>query len=259
MQTVLDQIVAAKQQELELLQQQTSLSAFTDSPLFGRQTLSLKAFVEAQDFGIIAEIKRKSPSAGEITGEIDPVAIARSYEAQGAAGISVLTDFPYFGGSINDIQAIRPEVNIPILRKEFIIDELQLFEAKAAGADAVLLIAAILEKERALQLTIIAKSLGLEVLFEVHAISELEKINDEIDLIAVNNRNLHTQQTSLQHSFNLAPYLPSFAPAISASGIRSAEDITALKEAGFSGGLVGESILRNGHLHTLTQLEASRS
>ncbi len=259
MQTILDQIVETKRQEVAILQQNASLSVFTDSPLFGRQALSLKHFVETQNFGIIAEIKRKSPSAGEITASIDPVAIARSYEENGAAGISVLTDLPYFGGSIADIQAIRPEVNIPVLRKEFIIDELQLFEAKAAGADVILLIAAILEKERALQLTIIAKSLGLEVLFEVHAISELEKINDEVDLIAVNNRNLHTQQTSLDHSFNLAPYLPSFAPAISASGIRTAEDILALKTAGFSGGLVGESILRNGHLHTLTQLETVRS
>lgn len=255
MQTVLDRIVADKQQEVTRLKQTVALSTYTDSPLFGRQTHSLTASILTQDFGIIAEIKRKSPSAGAIATEIDPVQVARSYAEKGASGISILTDSPYFGGSINDIIAVRTETTLPLLRKEFIIDEIQLFEAKAAGADAVLLIAAILEKEQALQLTIIAKSLGLEVLFEVHAISELEKINDEVDLIAVNNRNLHTQETSLEHSFNLLPYLPSFAPAISASGIRTAADIIALKEAGFEGGLVGESILRNGNLDVLTQIE----
>lgn len=259
MKTVLETIVENKRAEVAALKKQNSIAAFTDSPLFGKKSISLKQSILSRDFGIIAEIKRKSPSGGDILPDLDPASIAHSYEQDGAAGISVLTDMDFFGGSIADITLIRPQVNIPILRKEFIIDEIQLFEAKAHGADAILLIAAILEKQQAHHLTIVAQSLGLEVLFEIHAREELEKINDEVDLIAVNNRDLHAQQTSLDHSFALAPYLPSYAPAISASGIRTREDILAMRKAGFRGALIGESVLRGGHLSTLTNLQpASR-
>lgn len=253
MKTILDTIVENKRKEIALLKQNHSIATFADMPLFSKKSVSLKRSILSHEFGIIAEIKRKSPSGGDILPGLDPADIARSYEQDGASGISVLTDFDYFGGTITDIEHIRPQVSIPILRKEFIIDEIQLFETKAYGADAVLLIAAILEKQEAHHLTIVAQSLGLEVLFEIHAKEELEKINDEVDLVAVNNRDLRAQQTTLDHSFALAPYLPSYAPAITASGIRTTDEIAALHKAGFRGALIGESVLRDGHLASLTK------
>lgn len=252
--TVLEEIVANKRIEIAELKKTRSIADFTASPLFSRETISLRKAIEGREFGIIAEIKRKSPSGGDIHTTLDPIEMAQSYVKDGAAAISILTDFNYFGGSIQDVTSVRPYVNVPLLRKEFIIDEIQLFEAKAHGADAILLIAAILEKDEAHHLTIVAKSLGLEVLFEVHLQEELEKINDEVDLIAVNNRDLHRQKTTLDHSFNLAPLLPTFAPLISASGIQTPDEIRAVRNAGFQGGLIGESVLRQGHLNQLTSV-----
>lgn len=252
MSTILDQIVANKMKEVKALKERHSMSSLSQSPYFSLKNKSLKAHITSSDFGIIAEIKRKSPSGGDISPHLNPLTLAKSYQSDGALGISVLTDYDYFGGSVEDILAIRDQVSIPILRKEFIIDEIQLFEAKAVGADAILLIAAILDKAHAHHLTIVAQSIGLEVLFEIHSKSELAKINEEVDLIAVNNRNLKVQETSFQHSEELAPFLPDFAPSISASGIKSLEEIEHLKQFGFAGALIGESVLRNGNLATLT-------
>lgn len=250
---VLEQIVANKRREIDVLQQQFSIDYFRESINFERESLSLKDFVTAKDFGIIAEIKRKSPSGGNIKIGLNVTDEAIFYQENGAAGISILTDTDYFGGSINDIIEARYVVSLPLLRKEFIIDEIQLYEAKAAGADAVLLIAAILNKEEAAFLTLTAHRLGLEVLFEIHTQDELDTIPMHADLIAVNNRDLKAQQTTLQHSYDLIGQLPKHIPAISASGIKTREDIISLKDAGFSGALVGESILRDGHLATLTK------
>lgn len=255
MKTILDQIIANKQQEVALLKQTTSIASFANEPLFGQSVRSLKQSLLSNEFGIIAEIKRKSPSGGNILLDLDPIELAKSYEQDGASGISVLTDFNYFGGSTADLELVRQHSNLPILRKEFIIDELQLFEAKAKGADAVLLIAAILDKQQAHHLTIVARNLGLEVVFEIHTLHELEKINDEVDLIAVNNRNLAAQETSLEVCINLAPYLPSFAPAIAASGIRTSDELKRVQDAGYVGALIGESILRSQHLSELTHLK----
>jgi len=250
---VLEQIVANKRREIHVLQQQFSIDYFRESENFERESLSLKDFITQKDFGIIAEIKRKSPSGGDIKTGLNVVDEAVLYQENGAAGISILTDKDYFGGSINDVIAARNVVNLPLLRKEFIIDEIQLYEAKAAGADAVLLIAAILNNDEAAFLTLTAHTLGLEVLFEVHTQDELDTIPMHADLIAVNNRDLKAQQTTLQHSYGLIGMLPKHIPAISASGIKTREDIIALKDAGFSGALVGESILRDGHLAELTK------
>ena len=250
---VLEQIVANKRRELDVLQQQFSIDYFRESENFERESLSLKDFVTEKDFGIIAEIKRRSPSGGDIKTGLNVTDEAVFYQENGAAGISILTDADYFGGSINDVIAARNVVSLPLLRKEFIIDEIQLYEAKAAGADAVLLIAAILNKDEAAFLTLTAHTLGLEVLFEVHSQGELEIIPMHADLIAVNNRDLKAQQTTLQHSYDLIELLPKHIPAISASGIKTREDIIALKQAGFSGALIGESILRDGHLAELTK------
>ena len=250
---ILEQIIANKRREIDLLQQQFSIDYFRESENFERESLSLKDFITRKDFGIIAEIKRKSPSGGDIKTGLNVLEEAIFYEENGAAGISILTDADYFGGSINDVIAARNVVKLPLLRKEFIVDEIQLYEAKAAGADAVLLIAAILNKEEAAFLTLTAHTLGLEVLFEVHSQTELDIIPMHADLVAVNNRDLKAQQTTLQHSYDLISQLPKHIPAISASGIKTREDIIALKQAGFSGALVGESILRDGHLAELTK------
>jgi indole-3-glycerol phosphate synthase len=250
---VLDEIVANKRKEVALLKQQRTLESFSKSPYFERETISLKEFIITSGFGIIAEIKRKSPSGGDIKTDVNITEQARFYEQNGASGISILTDKEYFGGSINDILEAREVVNIPLLRKEFIIDEIQLYEAKAAGADAVLLIGAVLQPEEANYLTNIARNLGLEVLYEVHTREEVGFIPPEVDLVAVNNRDLKAQQTTLQHSFDLVPILPTGVPLISASGIKTPEDIALLKAAGFNGALIGESILRDGHLAQLTQ------
>ena len=250
---VLEQIVANKRIEVATLQQKYSIDFFRESENFERPTLSLKEHILTTDFGIIAEIKRKSPSGGAIKTDLNVAEQAQFYANNGAAGISILTDLVYFGGSVNDIIAARNVVQLPLLRKEFIIDELQLYEAKAAGADAVLLIAAILTNDEAAFLTLAAQSLGLEVLFEVHTEDELHKIPMHADLVAVNNRDLKAQQTTLQHSYTLMPLLPKHIPAISASGITTSQHILELKAAGFSGALIGESILRQGHLAELTK------
>lgn len=243
MRSILDQIVANKHQEVQRLKQTVALSDYIQSPLFNHPVISMKDRIRDQ-FGIVAEIKRKSPSAGELFPTRNILSQVESYEVMGAAGISVLTDHSYFGGSIEDLKQIRSKTNLPLLRKEFIIDEYQLFESKAAGADTILLIASILEKELAHHLTIVAKSLELEVLFEIHSFEELNKLNDEIDLLLINNRNLKTQETNLETSLKLASYLPESILKISASGISNADQLNQLRSLGYNGALIGESLLK---------------
>ncbi|WP_430404386.1 indole-3-glycerol phosphate synthase TrpC [Fluviicola sp.] len=243
MMTILDEIVANKRHEIQQLKQRFGLSDYIQSPHFNRSVFSLKERIQDQ-FGIIAEIKRKSPSAGEINSGLNILSQVGIYESSGAAGISVLTDHSYFGGSIEDLKQIRTKTNLPLLRKEFIVDEYQLFESKAAGADSILLIASILEKEEAHHLTIVAKSLGLEVIFEIHSFEELDKLNDEIDILMINNRNLKTQETTLEHSFKLASYLPKNTVNVSASGISNSDELKKLDDLGFNGALIGESLLK---------------
>jgi indole-3-glycerol phosphate synthase len=248
---VLDEIIANKRREVALLKQTHSIESFRESENFTRKTISLKQYILDAGFGIIAEIKRKSPSGGAIKTDVNITEQARFYEQNGASGISILTDKNYFGGSTDDIIEARKAVELPLLRKEFIIDEIQLYEAKAIGADAVLLIGAVLQPEEATYLTNVARNLGLEVLYEVHTAAEVGFIPAEVDLIAVNNRDLKAQKTSLQHSFDLVKILPKNVPLISASGIKTPEDIAAVRAAGYSGTLIGESILREGHLAAL--------
>ncbi len=252
MKTILDEIVANKRVEVAKLKSEKSVSDFQQSPLFHRTIRSLSQSISIVEFGIIAEIKRKSPSGGDISPDLSPVEQALYYQETGARAISVLTDFDYFGGTMKDLTLVSNHVEIPVLRKEFIIDEIQLYEAKAGGADAVLLIAMILEKEEIIQLTDKAHEIGLEVLFEVHSLDDEEKIYDKVDLIAVNNRNLAYQKTSLEHSFEWISRLPKGIPLISASGISKLEQILSLNAVGYSGALIGESLLRNKNLESLT-------
>ncbi|MFN6074141.1 MAG: indole-3-glycerol phosphate synthase TrpC [Fluviicola sp.] len=248
----LDQIIENKKLEVNALKSRYTFKDFMEQDLFQRETISFSKAISS-DFGIIAEFKRKSPSAGNLLVETAISEQLKNYEENGASALSILTDSKYFGGSIEDISMNRTRTNLPILRKEFIVDEIQLFESKACGADAVLLIASVLDKNLAHHLTILAKSLGLEVVFEVHTVDELSKINDEIDCILVNNRDLKKQLCDLNTSAYFAEILPKNVCSISASGIKTRDEIDYIKTLGYSAALIGESIIRQNHLIQLTQ------
>ncbi|MCH2224223.1 MAG: indole-3-glycerol phosphate synthase TrpC [Crocinitomicaceae bacterium] len=242
MNNILDRIVAVKQEEVAALKNKFSYSNFESSYYFNRPAISLKERIH-ENFGIIAEIKRKSPSAGEINSEIDVITQGLKYDKSGASAISCLTDKTFFGGSIDDLKKLKEHVSIPVLRKEFIIDEIQLFESKAAGADVILLIAEILTKEEALHLTIIAQSLGLEVIMECHSRKEMKKINHLVDIVGINNRDLKLQKTDIQTSIDLFELIPDNTTCITESGIKSKDELEKLMSIGYHGALIGESIL----------------
>ena len=202
--------------------------------------------LERSATGIIAEFKRKSPSKGWICRDADIEDVCRGYEKAGASAISVLTDSPYFGGSLEDLSRGRSATGLPVLRKDFIIDPYQLFEARAAGADAVLLIASVLDAARCRNLGSTARSLGLEVLLEIHREEELDRINEFTDMIGVNNRNLGTFRTDVENSFRLAEKLPREKLWISESGISGPETVKLLREAGYRGFLIGERFMKTG-------------
>ncbi|MDG1429127.1 MAG: indole-3-glycerol phosphate synthase TrpC [Crocinitomicaceae bacterium] len=244
MNNILNTIIETKRKEVESLKSKFTYQDLEVSKHFSAPCRSLKNGLENSRFSIIAEMKRKSPSAGVIHKTLDIKKQAIEYTSAGASAISCLTDFTYFGGSNDDIAAIKSVSDLPILRKEFILDEFQIFESKAIGADAILLIAEVLTKQEALHLTIIAQSLGMEVVMEFHEHSELHKINEFVDVIGINNRDLKAQKTDIQNSFELIKYLPNDRIVISESGIKTSEELLTLKENGFNGALIGESILQ---------------
>lgn len=243
--TILETIINQKRKEVEILKGQFKLKDFEKSPLFSSNVVSMKEAIKAKEFGIIAEIKRKSPSAGNLRENVNPKLLAEEYEKSGAVGISVLTDYEFFGGSVEDLIEVKNQVSIPVLRKEFIIDEIQIFQAKAIGADAILLIAEALTEEQALHFTILAQSLGLEVIMEFHEKNQMYKINDEVDIIGVNNRNLKLQKTDILTSIELFDFLPKDKVLISESGIQTKEDLIQIIQCGYHGALIGESILKS--------------
>lgn len=210
---------------------------------------SMKQALATSSTGIIAEFKRRSPSKGWINRDADPVAIAREYEAAGASALSVLTDEDFFGGSLSDLRAIRGCVDLPILRKDFIIDEYQLLQACLSGADAVLLIAACLSQEECAALTEQAHILGLEVLLEVHGLDELQYITPAIDMAGINNRNLGSFHTDVNNSFLLAAALQEATCGadnplpVSESGISHPDIVHKLRKVGFRGFLIGETFM----------------
>lgn len=243
--TILDKIIETKLKEVKVLKQNFTYSDFENAPFFDHPSRSLTQSLKSKHFGIIAEIKRKSPSAGVINPDLNILDQADLYHQAGVSGISCLTDYHFFGGKIEDLLLLKSHSTIPLLRKEFIVDELQLFEAKANGADAVLLISEILNKQQILQFTIIAQSLGMEVILELHNKTELDKINDLVDIIGINNRDLKVQRTNIQNSFEMIHYLPKDKVLISESGIKTTEELLQLKENGYHGALIGESLLKN--------------
>lgn len=245
MSTILDKILESKRREVAERQARHPWRALELSPGFGRECVSLSARLSENNRpGIIAEFKRKSPSKGAIKAQADAAAIAQAYVKAGAAAISVLTDGPFFGGSNDDLQQVRKAIQRPILRKEFIIDEYQVVEAKAIGADLILLIASALSPGEVKSLSDLAHSLGMEVLLELHDESELRHIAPEIALIGVNNRNLNTFETTLQTSFDLAQKLPHDKVWVSESGLHHTRDLRDLQEAGYRGFLVGEAFMK---------------
>lgn len=243
--SILDQIIASKKKEVALKKSVVSIAQLENSDLFNKKTNSLSKSIVNSPFGIIAEHKRRSPSKATINNSFSVEEVVKGYENAGASGISVLTDMQYFGGSLEDLLLARASVGIPLLRKEFIVDEYQLLEAKAFGADAILLIAAVLSKNEIKQLSEFAHSLALEVLLEVHYQEELEKsIMPSLDLIGVNNRNLKTFEVSLQNSIDLVNHIPNDFVKISESGITTTDDINLLRNNGFQGFLIGENFMK---------------
>ena len=245
MKTILDSIAQQKLYEIAELKKNFRLADFESMEGFHSPSVSLVESLKEHQFGIIAEFKRKSPSAGTINMQLPPEKQAQSYENAGAAAISCVTDHTFFGGSMDDLKTIKNNVSIPVLRKDFILDEIQLFEAKAYGADAILLISELLNPSHAEQLTIIAQSLGMEVLMEAHDRLHLSRIPESVDLIGINNRDLHMQQTSLQTSFDLFDFIPKNSLCISESGIRSRHELLELEKTGYNGALVGESLMKS--------------
>lgn len=242
--TILDTIIEHKKQEVALRKKDTPVSQLEQLPLFKRSTLSLKQFLlDPQKTGIIAEFKRKSPSKGWINADANPLTITEGYYKNGASGLSVLTDEKFFGGTTADLQQARAH-EIPILRKDFMIDPYQLIEAKSMGADVILLIAANLTPAAVKELALAAKNIGLEVLLEIHNEEELEHICDAVDLVGVNNRNLKTFDVSIQASIELSTQIPAGKLKISESGISDVNTIRELKTHGYQGFLIGENFMK---------------
>ena len=238
---ILETIIAKKHQEIAAKKENGYLE------LLGiptRPKLSLKTALEESTTGIIAEFKRKSPSKGWIYPDADVSVIPAEYEKAGAAGLSILTDESFFGGSLKDLQTARPLVNVPVLRKDFIVDPYQLHVAKAVGANVILLIASALDKHTCASLAKEAKDLDLEVLLEIHEEAELEYITSNIDIVGINNRNLKSFVTDVETSFQLGEKIPSEYLKISESGISDPHTIKELRAAGFKGFLIGETFMK---------------
>ncbi len=242
---ILDKIIIDKKREVILKKSIIPISQLEQSVLFDRKTISLSNNLQHSSSGIIAEHKRRSPSKPNINNSFTVEEVVTGYENAGVCGISVLTDGKYFGGSLDDLLLARAAVNIPLLRKEFIVNEYQILEAKAHGADLILLIAAVLTRDEIKHLSEFAKSLGLEVLLEVHDLEELQKsIMPSLDMIGVNNRNLKTFEVSLDFSKQLASEIPNEFIKVSESGISSIESINELKPYGYKGFLIGENFMK---------------
>ena len=243
--TILDKIIARKKEEVAAAKAAVSIKELEDSKYFELECPSLQAFLlDPSKTGIIAEFKRQSPSKGIINDTALVPDVTKGYEAAGASGISILTDTDFFGGCYADLSLGRDSVEIPILRKDFMIDTYQVYEAKSMGASAILLIAAVLTDARARELGSLAKAMGMDVLMEVHNREELDLVNPYVDIVGVNNRDLKTFTVSLERSVELASHMPANTVKISESGIYTIEDIKYLRSHGFQGFLIGENFMR---------------
>lgn len=244
MANILDKIVTTKRIEVEEAKRKVPLHKLEDCIAKQAPVKSLRHSIETHRGGIIAEFKRRSPSKDWIKRNARPEDIIPQYEKAGAAGLSILTDNVYFGGSLADVKIAREKTSLPILRKEFVIDAYQLYEARAVGADACLLIAAAIGNERCKELASVAHKLGLEVILEVHSKEEIEAYSENVDIIGVNNRNLKVFKTDPQQSVELFEYLPKEVLPISESGLLDPSIATQLQAIGYKGFLVGEAFMR---------------
>lgn len=245
---ILDTIVDKKKEEISLLKKNgVQIPEFfqereVDSPRGFRGSL-----IEFEGVSIIAEAKKASPSKGVISTDFDVAKIVKHYEDSGAQAVSVLTDVSFFQGSLEYMMLARQTTKLPVIRKDFIIDELQIQEASLCGADAILLIAAILDEGQIHEYFLYAKEMGMDVLTEVHNEKELEKtLRAEVDLVGVNNRNLKTFSVDIDTTFRLSRLMPKGLPLVSESGLKSPEDIKKLHEHNICAALIGETLMRDG-------------
>ena len=255
---ILDKILEEKKEEVRLLKNKYSLSSFRSMELFNKQNLSLiNRLNDKSHISIIAEIKKASPSKGVLKKDFYHLDIAKSYIKNGADAISILTDEKFFQGNIEYLSDISKISNVPLLRKDFIIDEHQVFEAKAFGADVILLIAEALTKEPINDLTQTAKEIGLEVLLEVHSLVQLDKIDFSLNkIIGVNNRDLNTFKVDLNATKEIIKHLPAEVKVVSESGISNKKDIDFLKSLNVNGILVGEHLMKSENLdNSFSQLK----
>ena len=242
---ILDDIVRDKRADLQTRKREVGLAALQGHPLFREARLNFMAALTTKARAIVAEVKKASPSKGVIRADFDPVWIARRYADAGAAAISVLTEERYFLGSLDYLAAIRSAVSVPLLRKDFLFDPYQLYEARAYGADAILLIVAALDYSHLAELHPLAGDLGLDALVEVHTAAELETaLRLEPPLLGINNRDLHTFHTSLEVTHRLGSLVPPETLLVSESGIATPADLAAVAAAGARAVLVGESLMR---------------
>lgn len=245
MKDILQEIIATKRAEVDRRKRETDLQALYRQAETPRTTRhSLREALRSSSTGIISEFKRRSPSKGWINREADVQSVVRAYQQAGATALSVLTDTPYFGGTDDDLRAARQACSLPILRKDFTIDEFQLVESRVLGADAVLLIAAALTREQCRRFAEIAHQLELEVLLEIHDQSELDYYSEYVDVLGVNNRNLGSFHTDVANSFRLIEQMPQEATPISESGISNPDTVKELRTIGFKGFLIGENFMK---------------
>ncbi|MGL5785727.1 MAG: indole-3-glycerol phosphate synthase TrpC [Bacteroidales bacterium] len=242
---ILKQIVENKKAEIAYHKSMFPLEHLLEPLFINRETISFKDAVKTSPHGIIAEFKRKSPSKGWINRDACINNIIEGYTYYNVAAISVLTDPDFFGGSLNDLKQARRISDKPLLRKDFIIDEYQILQAKAFGADCILLIAAILDTKTLKRFTRLAHSIGLEVLLEIHSYNELETLECNPDMVGINNRDLTTFEVSTETSTRLIKDIPENLTRISESGINSVEIIKMLRKSGFDGFLMGEQFMKN--------------
>ena len=243
---ILDRIIAYKRKEIESKKLAFPLDLLKQSTYYSRSTASLTEALNESQTGIIAEHKRRSPSKSVINDTVDVDKVAVGYQNAGVCGMSVLTDTKFFGGSLSDLLLARSVVSFPLLRKEFIIDPYQIHEARAYGADAILLIAAILSEGQLKDFSKLAKSLQLDVLLEIHNEEELTRsLHSTVDMIGVNNRNLKTFEVSIETSKRLSQLIPKEFTKVSESGISTIETIRDLKSYGFQGFLIGENFMKS--------------
>ena len=242
--SILKNIVIDLKKELKLKKSIIPICEYEKMSLFARNTISMSDSIKKNNFGIIAEFKRRSPSKNEINNKLSVHEVCRNYQIFGASGLSILTNLKYFGGSLEDLALARSACTLPILRKDFIIDEYQIYEAKAFGADTILLISSILTRDEIANLSKKEKELNLEVLLEVHNNEELkEGLVEHVDIIGVNNRNLKSFKTDIQISEKLFNQIPDKFLKISESGLNNDNSIKKLKKIGYQGFLIGEKFM----------------